>query len=310
MKTNALTLAALVIGGCADDPLGTDVCADAEAHVAACTGTSGLVGADCDEDNAGSLLETPCEDLSAGGIAKADFWSSGSPLCVLLIGATDLADETVCCFDYNCSEGSVCLDYRCTPQPQAGDACSRDTHCTDGFVCGPDQACQARVASGEACDRDPICAEGLLCVDDQCAPPRAAGEACEPRARDCEADLFCDAGTCGDPHGADGACELDRHCTGDLICAAGRCGGRSELGGGCDVGEMDCSISLHCVDSVCVNQPGGGEACEREPFWMCGHAKICWEGACAPEHTAGEPCISALDCAGHSLCIDGVCEPA
>ena len=72
------------------------------------------------------------------------------------------------CFDYNCSEGSVCLDYRCTPQPQAGDACSRDTHCTDGFVCGPDQACQARVASGEACDRDPICAEGLLCVDDQC----------------------------------------------------------------------------------------------------------------------------------------------
>ncbi|HIA01072.1 MAG TPA: hypothetical protein EYN66_04080 [Myxococcales bacterium] len=299
----------LLCFGCSDSMLvdTTNTCAAADAHVTACTGTSGLVEATCDVEQANLLLETQCEALSPAVMAKADFWSTGNPLCVLMAGAGDLPDGTLCCFDFNCSAESVCQDYRCIPIGGSGDDCDRNSHCAATFVCGPDGNCQAPIIEAEACNRDDQCVDGLRCVAGACAPPRLHGEACETGAGDCADELFCSDGQCQTLVEADGACELNAHCQPGLVCAVDTCAEPGELGAACDIGDADCHISLYCIANTCQSTPALGDPCERDPIWMCGYKKICWEGVCDAVHTEGQTCLNSMDC-DVAVCDDGVCE--
>ena len=315
MKRMLVIACLLVSGGCASPggpEEGGSVCDEARAHVYACTANvQGLLVDNCDEEQrraAHQLLNTPCDVLSQPAAAsKADFWGSGNPLCVFLVGASDTVIDGLCWFDYNCSGEDVCSDYACGPQNSQGGACGRNDHCAGDLVCGIDKACVPAAARGAACTAGTQCEDGH-CIQGLCAPASGVSGACDMDDDfDCEPGLRCDNGACVRRSDSGGSCQDNFDCDTALTCVQGQCVEVPRVGDACDVGDNDCDFDSVCIGGVCKPDPGPGDACESEPAFMCGTGYTCWGGVCEAVHPAGGPCESLFDCEDGLFCRDGVC---
>jgi hypothetical protein len=97
-------------------------------------------------------------------------------------------DETSCCDDCGCAEGSSCVESVCTPDPFCGDGtcngaetqddCCDDCGCAEGSACQEgacvvlpycgDGSCNGTETMDDCCD-DCGCGEGYTCEDNACA---------------------------------------------------------------------------------------------------------------------------------------------
>jgi hypothetical protein len=194
-----------------------------------------------------------------------------------------IADGDACSFDEECESsrcdqgtcpsGSCCVgmcgETRSGGKP--GDACDRDTECTDGF-CGTEQTCHALEAKSDSCVRDAECGYNLVCISPSpsipgsCEPLPHVGEAC-PYQRCADLGTYCDAtrhcapiGLPGDPCTAYGDCSPFAEC--DLMNHV--CIPLPTRGMPCDVacaGESWCNFNDQAV-GICDEPQPNGTPCE------------------------------------------------
>lgn len=118
--------------------------------------------------------------------------------------------------------------------------------------------------------------------DDVFVPAVPAGGACAGRQECidgvCEIGASC-PGTCVALGGAGTSCS-GGDCQDDLICYMGSCEAPHPAGGAC-ADDVDCERGLRCGD----------------------------EGTCEPLLADGAPCANNFECAGASVCSNGMCGP-
>jgi hypothetical protein len=261
---------------------GPNICEQAAAHYADCTGLQSEIGDACEpvqEQLAQQIMAATCDDLtqSEEGDGKSDA-AGAVTTCIalvfplLVIHSQNAGDA--CCVPYNCKSGLTCH--------------------TDTFIptCGP-----PRPAGGD-CEDGWQCQSGLTCVSDECAPPLAAGQSCHEG--ECQSSLVCARGTCSAPLAAGAACD-EGDCAGELACVYGTCSTPRAEGGSCAASD-DCGAGLICESGACRVQ-----ACDETQFSPCGTRATCYNGACEPLHKAGETCRDMFDCQFGLFC-DGVCH--
>lgn len=269
----------LALAACEVQGGGPNVCEEAAAHYADCTGQASEIGDGCEpvqEQLAEQILAASCDDLttSEAGDGKSDA-AGAITTCIalvfplLVIRSQDQGDA--CCVPYNCKSGLTCHTDTTIP------------------TCGPPRQ------AGEVCEDGWQCVSGLTCVSDRCAPPLAAGQRCHEG--ECQSDLVCAKGTCSAPLAAGASCD-EGDCADQLACVFGTCSAPRGEGESCG-GDDDCGAGMLCPAGTCEVQ-----TCDETEFSPCGTRATCFGGHCEPLHAAGETCRDMFDCQFGLFCDD------
>ncbi|MCC6620887.1 MAG: hypothetical protein IT385_06510 [Deltaproteobacteria bacterium] len=247
-----------------------------------------------------------------------------------------------------CFIGNVCAD---TGEARPGDPCAvcdpatpllwsvvaDATPCDDGDACTRDTACSQGACRGTALD----CDDGDTCTRDRCDAAtgcvyeRVVGATCDDGVR-CTIDDRCDEETCagvanpcddGDPCTLDAcnevegcthaateglACEDGDACTSDDLCVDGACAAGAPTS--CDDGNL-CTVDTCDPDAGCAHLPTLSPCCIGVDS-ICDDLDPCTDDACDPltgacsyvANTAvcddGDPCTLDDACAD-SVCVGG-----
>lgn len=276
----------------------------------------------------------PCSyDLECGGPEDLCVRASDSPTAPTFCA-------TACDSSGGCPAGRECREtnrgLQCVPEggrcgaslgcnPNSGQTCSVDGHCTQGadqvcdFADGTCRARQSGCASGQACD--PSSRQCVLSceADRDCAERYGPGYQCDPvhqvclRAPvchedgDCPEDEFClkepgrdapsDAGSCTPSCYTDSDCPIAQRC----LSVPGE-GNRFRCQPGCLV-DPDCPMNARCIGGSCeTKDPQGRQYCQSrevcEYMQVCNSEKVC----VAP--------VSDRHCtACDQGCGSGLCQP-
>ncbi len=256
-----------------------NVCEQAAAHYADCTGQESVIGDSCEEVQeqlAEQILAASCDDLTTSeeGDGKSDAAGAITTCIALVFPLLVIRSQgpgDACCVPYNCKSGLTCH--------------------TDSFI----PTCGAPRQSGESCRDGWQCAGGLTCVAKKCAPPLSAGQACNEG--ECQSGLVCARGTCSPPLAEGSACD-EGDCAGELACVFGTCSAPRGEGGSCAAND-DCGPALLCQSGSCQVQ-----TCDESQFSPCGTRATCYGGLCEPLHASGETCRDMFDCQFGLFCDD------
>ena len=109
----------------------------------------------------------------------------------LVNGATCVDDGQ--CTSAHCKKMGDCGV--CGTVAAAGAACTTESDCDYGLICGTSSTCVAPAAAGAACTRSSECASPLICSAKKCAVAIAVGGVCDKTAQNCDSrqGLFCNA---------------------------------------------------------------------------------------------------------------------
>jgi hypothetical protein len=204
----------------------------------------------------------------------------------------------------------------CKPSlfPDASFVCTSDRDCASGYWCAGG-ICVSGAPGGGAgggggggVDAGCTCHDCEVCTGVTCAIAPAGSE---PTA--------CGSYRC-DGVGPDcpETCTSTNDCVEGAVCSFGGCYGTVDAGSPCT--RDGACISGHCADAVCCDQacagqcdtcnaPGSGGTCVPNSAGAPG------DPPCAPYLCPGNDagcatrCQSDNECAGGSLCVDGVCQP-
>lgn len=149
--------------------------------------------------------------------------------------------------------------------PAVGAACSENSECCDGEICGGAGVCC--YGEGVECPDSTACCGGSNCRDGICQICLVEEDECSVDI-DCCGVLLCLEGVCTVCQGIDGGCRDTSECCGEMICNDGRCELlEEECPGDGDVcgKELPCCEGYECVAEICAleEEPGGvdeGEA--------------------------------------------------
>jgi hypothetical protein len=184
--------------------------------------------------------------------------SASAPTCALVFTGTAPTGD-------GCFANDECASRLC------GNYTSPDTCCARG-------TCLPRLAANAPCTANDHCIDGYGCtaaragVTGSCQPLAAAGQPCTSQV-ECEPALQCDragSGTCTATLGIGAPCQAsgpscDRIAS---FCdeASGTCQARLPVGAACRATGQDatsgCVRYAACVDGICAEKPGLGEACQ------------------------------------------------
>lgn len=305
------TLAALLLGGCGDDMMGTDGGLDATVGMDA--GPSGECGNDrvepgeaCDDGNEtggdGCSADCTSDESCGNGVFELD------ELCDDGNTANGDGCSAGCDSDESCGNGvadfgvgEVCDD----GNTEDGDGCSGDCTsletCGNGIVEEGEECDDGNAASGDGCD---------TCRLESCTSPADCddGEPCNG-AETCGASERCEAGTPlaeGDPCGEGSTREL---CIAGA-CAASACGDGFRDSGTtpaelCDDGNA--AAGDGCDASCQLESCGAASECDDRNPCTAGHActgGTCVLGTAVPD---GTTCDADATPATRDLCLGGRC---
>lgn len=211
-----------------------------------------------------------CEDLESNGTPSA---------CVI---AGTLAAGSVCganeqCVGPNgyCRIAATAVCGTCSTESAAGAACTDNSDCQAGLVCGTAAgaaagACVTPGAAGAMCDSGHPCQGGLVCYNTTCSAPVEAGGACDATAQNCDLPngLYCNptskvcataataaaGGSCGYSASANTytLCAGEASCNGATTTTAGTCGAVAADGAACGLNMATCMSPAICVNDVCT----------------------------------------------------------
>ena len=220
----------------------------------------------------------------------SDFDCPLDSFCDLAVNECVALDFGICLTDGDCPVGSYCdpADQGCYVSPDTD--CTVDRDCNTGFECDFRDTCRPERTGSCLVDGD--CNPGDLCIEN----------ACTPLAATCQYDFQCAAGfTC-----ANNRCRLlcgpDTDCPSGTRCDDNLC--EPVLGECVDSGDCP-DLATNCVESVCLRRCEEGcdattEVCDAEGF--CRPRTL-------PDPNAPVPfCRGDEDCAGTSLCVQGICR--
>lgn len=238
-----------------------------------------------------------------------------------------------------CSEGEICVEARCEPDPGCrgnsdcatspdGQTCDVETgacvECLIDLGCHPSEQCVEQRCEARHCGSYQDCPTGSSCEEGACAPLGQCGSdldcLADPRVAycstssicvecvlddQCGAGKECDAGKCRDQSG----CAGDYQCLAGFVCSDGSCMAcRTDeqcpvgvcVSGSCTDRAL-CATDAECAQGVC----SGGSCVACSSDLHCKQGLWCEEGACVE---AG--CASNGDCGPGNVCDDGVCVDA
>lgn len=249
------------------------------------------------------------------------------------------------CFDDNqcdTTAGLACVDNRCSPVRELGQACTSTDDCANGLRCGRDPrapanlVCIERLPVGEPCDtfeQDQCASDFCDPATNTCTMPSPAGSLCPSGLSTQCVDSYCETSTSFCTADTDcpgsGVCNIDQsrceyYCVGLLpegtTCSrAEQCQSQACVDGLCRTLPLDrgqpCSFGGQCESGFCAPDTGvcdelplaEGRACSFNS--MC-ESEICFGGICVAGIEAGEVCGGAgtLPCAAGLFC-DGELIP-
>src|SRR5438552_10331659 len=253
--------------------------------------------------------------MMLGGDYRACFWRGAFALMFLaMFAAACSTDERApgelaqgCNINSDCRSPLVCAFRACH------NACTASRDCPAGLRCvasdRPFYVCQ--LPTEVACTRNTSCPEGQVCgVDGQCRDQCKA-------AADCLAGQLCVSGTCAEsrelkdgglvPSSNDAApssgqtCSYNSQCPAPMICRDGAC--QIEC-----LSSTDCKSGRQCVDSRCQVplcpevDAGTGTRCSFSS--ECAAPLVCKSGICTCECRGSGDCASGYDCTGNR-CVPG-----
>lgn len=189
-----------------------------------------------------------------------------------------------------------CDGYGCSPvaapTPQT---CTGNKACSAGETC-TDKGCLLQ------CKTDPDCVKGTVCLGGFCQAP---GSTTPPTPKqcttktDCNAGEQCASGTCEACGGTAGpcACTVTADCASGEQCSGGVCVATSNL---CKY-SSDCGgQGKVCADGQCLIDCSAGQTCPS--------GLSCQKGVCAIDPNAKPECTSNAQCSGATPeCVSGKC---
>lgn len=268
--------------------------------------------------------------LPCGDFVKA---VASVPACNNLSVLTPIGEP--CRYSDECADNGTCL-----AEPARGDGCSICTAraalnepchtqtCEPGLVCDlTSETCKLPTSvsctgNSDCCTQRNICYTSSLYCDtggsDTCKF-REAGDPCQyVDWDDCGApNLVCVNGTCAQPVPTDGPCDSRDDCAALAdTCQGGTCQPGLTLGSPC-THPNPCRGHLLCVDGICSDPPGAGEACKTsncngDDCVACRSGYACIDSICvalkpdAPPLLPGDTCADAT-CSYHCEEIYGTC---
>lgn len=248
-------------------------------------------------------------DLVAAG--TIDFDPDKAQACLDLV-----ADYKESCSPWDETALQNCLEEALVPTLAAGESCTTNEECIDGFCEVSNETCEQTCVSnrptageGEDCS-ELYCDEGLTCVYDfttggvntcQVVVPVDAGEACNYNTNPCKVGHYCnDDDVCQKIEFLEQgkACGDDDFCQAGLTCITTFNEETEQLEGTCQpvrargeacTGYNQCSLGLICnatddEPGECVALQGVGEACDftSDPVVMCQEHLECVDNVCRP----------------------------
>jgi hypothetical protein len=242
------------------------------------------------------------------------------------------------------SPGNMCTDFTCRAPVATGQMCTAGAFCRVGDHCvrrvqGADISFCGAGGLGDQCDDDGDCDRGSFCngglgtgtVMGICTASKAAGQTCKTD-EECMGELACVGnfgainGICRDVRPPGATCDANGgfySCHGNQLCNSARdmtgtCTAAPALGQACvNVnGTPACGFFLACVNGLC-REPGGiGEACGNPPFFGgfgsefgCNIDLFCDRDLTgAPMGTCREPQANGASCAYEDNCASDYCQ--
>lgn len=199
-----------------------------------------------------------------------------------------------------CCEGDYCSMGRCTPNQGCsgqGQTCAvGQISCCEGLECKGTTCVKPCTLAGDKCTYDADCCEGY-CLGGVCSTQciGTEGSTCTPGVRDCCSGMTCSNGHCLSTCKKSGTCDKDSDCCDDYYCSANKvCTERITPGcqtsGSCAVGAAVCCTGYYCSDNlVCTPNPtcgGYGADCVQtsdccSPYY-CGQSMTCTSATGGP----------------------------
>lgn len=256
------------------------------------------------------LCRVGYEEAACGALRRTPPTACGQ----LVVGPGAQGDD--CAFDFDCSEGLVCLaTTQCPgtcveiPPRCTVDSCGAEAKCDFGTG-----RCDPLSRAGEECTVG--CVEGLFCGyapgetpmgPPTCLPPAEPGARCIGAEGSCVSGYTCQGSSgvpqrCAPALGLDDMCSSYTDCADDLFCDfdVSRCRPRSAIGEACK------NFGRHCVEGLYCASPAEAECGPDRP---CGTSRECCQvdgraqcvplgGTCAP---LDGTCAPLADYAGPDL---------
>ena len=294
--------------------------------------------APCDFCSAGQVCVTLESGEQTCSVPECDSSADceGEEQCI-----AGLCTESTCSTKDDCPAGKICnqLTSACVDPPEA---CASDAQCPGGEVCITDMGVcvigcpdDASCGAGQICDQstrvcitgcrsDENCPEGQTCgADNKCVagqPTTCADVSCDATQRCNPNTLQCDD-VCTSDAGQPNSCPAGQVCNGATgACEQDGCPGQDP--NQCDgnaVSPYWSTTLCACVECLDSTQCGGGEQCNSNGQCTGACTVACdpsVAGTCGTGDAASLPycianccveCISAADCAGNDICLDGFC---
>ncbi len=260
-----------------------------------------------------------CEAGGSGDCTKNEDCKKGEKCDI-----TDkcVPDTKACTTDMDCSNGKTCVEDQCVG------GCEDNTDCADTEYCAASGSCETGCQDNASCE-----AMGHVCTEGKCA--------CD--ATSCPEGKACLAtGNCGDPTNCDQVvCPDDQVCNSVDFSCIPKCSADScNANEACNVATGICEITncpgedptqcdpnsarpawdpIKCFCAECLQDSecnmAAGEVCTNGgKCFACEKACDGSAGSCggATPYCISEccvSCVSANDCMGGELCIDGACSP-
>lgn len=250
-----------------------------------------------------------CLDGSSGGFcADGAGWCDRSRVCVPRPASGGSCDEG------GCLAGLTCVEGRCEEVHSEGEACLRDSDCSDSLGC-VDRVCRSAGYLGAPCVSDNQCLPWLQCGETNTCV--SGGSACDEHD-DCAFGGVCEGsnvGLCVTPT-TGMRCSSDDNCLEDDYClwdgVRGQCVERPSIGEPCTDTDLCASDSTCSALGVCVRIPGRGESCREDPYIerTCAAGLYCNGGRCGSLPSVGAACSWRTGCAAGAICVGvgaGVC---